>query len=105
MSAYLIFSFLQPNERHSDGRLVFLILYKDGLVEDFDAALLEEIQKMPSFVSLEMFAAKGSHVRKTIDCFTFGGVVRLVGQDSAALARDYERIREIEQIGFIKFSA
>jgi len=91
-------------ERHSDGRLVFLILYKDGLVEDFDHALLTEIQNMASFVSLEMFAAKGARVRKTIDCFTFGGVVRLVNPDTAVLVRDYERLRGIEQIGFIKYS-
>jgi serine phosphatase RsbU (regulator of sigma subunit) len=90
--------------RNSDGRLVFLILYKDGLVEDFDTDLLLEIQNMPSFVSLEMFAAKGAQVRKTIDCFTFGGVVRLISSDSAAVVRDYERIREIEQIGFIKYA-
>eukprot|EP00598_Pedospumella_elongata_P002051 CAMPEP_0184985600 /NCGR_PEP_ID=MMETSP1098-20130426/14199_1 /TAXON_ID=89044 /ORGANISM="Spumella elongata, Strain CCAP 955/1" /LENGTH=524 /DNA_ID=CAMNT_0027509693 /DNA_START=69 /DNA_END=1643 /DNA_ORIENTATION=+ len=93
-----------PMERHSDGRLVFLILYKDGLVEDFDHSLLAEMQNMPSFVSLEMFAAKGARVRKTIDCFTFGGVVRLINPDTAALVRDYERLREIEQIGFIKYA-
>lgn len=83
---------------------MFLILYKDGLVEDFDTELLTEIQNMPSFVSLEMFAAKGARVRKTIDCFTFGGVVRLINPDTAALVKDYERLREIEQIGFIKYA-
>lgn len=51
-----------------------------------------------------MFAVQGAHVRKTIDCFTFGGVVRLISDDSEALAKDYERIREIEQIGFIKYA-
>lgn len=73
-------------------------------MEDFDAALLAEIESMPSFVWMELFAAQGQAVRKTIDCFTFGGVVRLLHADQATLLRDYARIREIEEIGFIKFA-
>jgi hypothetical protein len=91
-------------ERHSYGRLVFLILYADGVAEDFDAALLAEIEAMPSFVSLELFCNQGAAVRKTVDCFTFGGVVRLLSNDQETILRDYERIREIEHIGFVKFA-
>jgi hypothetical protein len=91
-------------ERHSYGRLIFLILYTDGIVEDFDLTLLAEIEAMASFVSLELFCSQGGAVRKTVDCFTFGGVVRLLSDDQDTVLRDYERIREIEHIGFIHFA-
>jgi hypothetical protein len=31
-------------------------------------------------------------------------VVRLLSDDQATVLRDYERIREIEHIGFVKFA-
>lgn len=83
---------------------MFLILYEDGKVEDFDAELLAEIENMESFVSIELFVRKGANVRKTIDCFTFGGVIRLISDNREAVQRDYERIRQIEHQGFIVFA-
>ena len=83
---------------------MFLILYKDGKVDDFDTELLAEIENMESFVSIELFIRKGAQVRKTIDCFTFGGVIRLISESHQAVQRDYERIREIEHQGFIVFA-
>ena len=94
---------VQPVARKAYGRLLFLILYQSGVVEDFDVELLAEIENMPSFVSMELFATKGAAVRKTVDCFTFAGVIRLVNSDQEALVRDYDRIHAIEEIGFIKF--
>lgn len=95
---------VQPTTRLCHGRLLFLILYKDGIVGDFDANLMNEIERLPSFVSIELFCARGGVVRKTVDCFTFGGVVRLIHDDEETLVRDYNRIREIEEIGFIHFA-
>ena len=81
-----------------------MIIYEDGVVSDFNLDLLCEIESMPSFVSMELFAQKGGVVRRTVDCFTFGGVIRLVHSDQATILRDYERIREIEKTGFIYFA-
>jgi hypothetical protein len=103
----LVFStngILQPTTRLCYGRMLFLIVYKDGVVGDFNAELLQEIEQMPSLVSMELFCSVGSVVRRTVDCFTFGGVVRMLHADEATLLRDYNRIREIEEIGFIHFA-
>ena len=43
--------------------------------------MLGEIEDLQSFVSMELFVTKGGVVRKTIDCFTFGGVIRLIHDD------------------------
>lgn len=91
-------------ELKSDGRLVFLILYEEGKVDDLNTELLSEIENMESFVSIELFIRPGAHVRRTIDCFTFGGVIRLISPSSEAVQRDYERIRQIEHQGFVVFA-
>jgi hypothetical protein len=36
---------------------------------------------------------------KTIDCLTFGGIVKLVHEDKATLDANYNRIREMETTG------
>lgn len=56
-------------------------------------------QAMSSFISLELSLKQRHHVKKTVDCFTFGGFVKLYNLDLEALKRDYERLREIELAG------
>jgi len=109
----------EPTVRYAHGRLMFLILYQEGVVKALNQELLTEIQQLKSFVAMELFCTTGTHVRKTIDCFTFGGIVKLVTSiqqvdgnstsSSSDLAeqqinQDYDRIREIERIGFITFA-
>jgi hypothetical protein len=86
-----------------DGRLVFIVLHSGGVVKDFDQQLLGEIEAMPSFVAMELFAHKGQTVHPTVDCFTFGGIVKLIHSDEKQVTTDYNRIREIEQIGIIEY--
>mmetsp|Transcript_15237 Transcript_15237/g.34244 ORF Transcript_15237/g.34244 Transcript_15237/m.34244 type:complete len:540 (-) Transcript_15237:2177-3796(-) len=93
----------EPTMRICDGRLVFIVLHSGGVVKDFDQQLLGEIEAMPSFVAMELFAHKGQTVHPTVDCFTFGGIVKLIHSDEKQVTMDYNRIREIEQIGIIEY--
>jgi hypothetical protein len=85
------------------GRLLFFVLYKGGQVRDLDQTLLTEIESLPSFIAMELFAGKGKTVHPTVDCFTFGGIVKLIHNDEGQVTQDYDRIRAIEQIGIIEF--
>ena len=61
--------------------------------------MVMEIRNMSSFVDMEIFFKIGRHVSKTIDCFTFGGIVKLTNPDLKQLVADYDRIREMEKSG------
>lgn len=80
---------------------MFLILYDSGEVKAVNAELMAEIQSMASFVAMEIFPQIGEQMKKTVDCFTFGGVLKFVNSDSGQLEADYARIREIEKIGLL----
>lgn len=83
--------------------LLFLVLYETGIVRDIDNDRIDEIRALSSFVSLELFVQKGSVVRRTVDCFTWAGIVRLISDEKAAIEGDYNTIREIEKAGFLLF--
>lgn len=74
-------------------------MYEDGILTDANEALIEEIYSLKTFQYLELFVKINEPVRKTIDCFTFGGVVKLYGPVLADVIADYERIKEIERNG------
>lgn len=40
-------------------------------------------------------------LKRTIDCYTFGGVVRLIHESEEQLEADYASLREIEQNLFV----
>ena len=61
--------------------------------------MVEEMRGMSSFIHMELFVKLGGKVSRTIDCFTFGGIVKLVNPDLGKLTQDYERIREFERSG------
>ena len=91
-----LFFLSQPKVRKSFGRLVFIINSKEGVLQGIDEASLNEIEDLKSFVDIEFFVKVGAPIKKTIDCFTFGGVLKLINSDLAQLKEDYDRIRELE---------
>ena len=60
---------------------------------------LEEIRCMPSFVGVEVFIHSGKYIKKTVDCFSWAGVVKLYHLKGEQLECDYSRIREMEDSG------
>jgi biotin carboxylase len=89
----------EPLLRHSYGRILFLIIRDSGILVDIDESLVQEIESLHSFISIEFFIKKNEYIKKTIDCFTFGGVVRLVHDSDEQLNLDYQRIHEMETQG------
>ena len=95
-SLCFLFVTFQPTTRKSCGRLLFLIVQSEGVLRAIDEAALNEIEDMKSFVDMEIFVKVGGSIRKTIDCFSFGGSIKLVNNDLSQLVEDYERIRALE---------
>ena len=60
---------------------------------------VEEIKSMPSFVGIEVFHHTGKKIQKTVDCFSWAGVVKLYHLENQQLVKDYNRIREMEDSG------
>ena len=76
--------------------MLFLIVQSEGFLRAIDETAVNEIEEMKSFVDMELFVKAGGLVKKTIDCFTFGGSVKLVNDDLSQLVQDYDRIRALE---------
>ena len=76
------------------GRIKFLVLFQAGILASPEPCLapgLEEILAMPTYRAHEIFAPPGAAVTPTIDCFSWGGVVKLCGSEED-VRRDYDRI-------------
>jgi hypothetical protein len=92
----------QPVSRKCYGRLLFFTVYVEGTLEEVNEAFLDEIHQMKSFKYMELFVKVGGPIRKTIDCFTFGGIVKLINTDLSELVANYTRIKEIESLDLFK---
>ena len=86
------YSILQPSKRLAYGSLKWLIVSaKEGLLKQIDEASLQEILNLESYRSHQFFVDKGDSVKKTQNCFSWGGAVTLANTDEKALNRDYAR--------------
>jgi hypothetical protein len=90
-------------KRLAHGRLAFLILHSGGVVKEYNQEMITELESLNSFMSIELFSKVGATLRKTVDCFTFGGILCLLNKDEHVMQSDYDRIREIEEVGFVVF--
>ncbi|RYH30000.1 hypothetical protein EON65_06680 [archaeon] len=95
--------YVQPLVKHAEGCILYLIVHREGLFLELDPVMLEEIQQLSSFVKLDLFAKSGTIIKKTIDCFSFGGIVRLVHDDARQLQADYDRIHQMTVSGLFVF--
>eukprot|EP01038_Epipyxis_sp_PR26KG_P012303 gene12303-16500_t len=77
--------------RHGYGRMLFFIVYVNGILNTFNPDYYEEITSMSSFVDMEIFLKIGQKITPTVDCFTFGGMLKLFNTDLDSLIGDYER--------------
>lgn len=89
--------------KHAEGRILYLVVSHEGLFLELDSVMLEEIQHLSSFVKLDLFAKSGTVIKKTIDCFSFGGIVRLVNEDAGQLQADYDRIHQMAATGLFVY--
>ena len=64
---------------------------QEGLLMSIDEASLKEILSMESYRSHQFFVEAGDSIKKTQNCFSWGGAVILANKNGASLERDYAR--------------
>lgn len=84
--------------------MLYMVLYEDGVFAQLNEEMVKEIEAMPSFIKMEVFVKPGQFAKRTVDCFTFGGGIRLAHSDINQLNQDYNRIREMELNGLYQFT-
>lgn len=74
-----------------------MISYEEGILKGYNEAYLDEIRKMESYRGDQLFVKPGGIMKKTQNCFTWGGCIKLVNADEAQLKRDYYRFTPLHQ--------
>jgi hypothetical protein len=61
---------------------------------------LDEVKALKTYFGMDILVKPGTRIRKTIDCITTPGSIRLCGQDKHDVEADFSRIREMEEENF-----
>ena len=77
--------------------MLFIICGQRGILQEISADLIEELRQLKSFVRMEIFNKLGTFIVPTINCFTYGGLVVMVNDNTAQLEADYNRIHEMDE--------
>jgi hypothetical protein len=78
---------------------MFFISSVEGMLSQINSEYVAEIQSMAAFVKLEMFFKIGGRISKTVNSFTFAGIVILIHDDLNTLLSNSDRIRAMEDTG------
>jgi len=92
---------LLPPRHKAFPRVCFIVSYETGILKKVNETLYKEILKMQSYRNIQLFVNVGGKVKPTTDSFTFVGQVELCHVDEGIVERDYNRIHEIENEGFL----
>jgi hypothetical protein len=71
--------------------LKWLICYENGTLRSANARTMQAITSDPSYRGHQLFIQPGGAVRKTQNCFTWGGCVLLANRSEADINEYYER--------------
>lgn len=78
---------------------MFFVSTVSGTLSEINPEYVAEMQSMQSFVSFEMFLKVGGRISKTINCFTFAGMIMLIHDDLNIVLNEGDRIRAMEDSG------
>lgn len=88
----------QPDARLAHGMMKWIIVTQsEGTLVEVNPDALHELTSLQSYRGHQFFVEVGERLRKTVDCFTWGGYVKLVHVDEDQLVRDYQRLEELEK--------
>lgn len=82
---------MQPMSRLAHCSLKWLVNYREGTFTGVDEAGLQTILTDPSYRGHQIFIHPGNQVKKTQNCFTWGGCVLLANRDEAAMEAIYNK--------------
>lgn len=82
---------LQPIKRQAYCALKWLVSYTEGTLRSVNEATLQSIKNDPSYRGHQIFFQPGGAVKKTQNCFTWGGCVLLANKSEEVLNTVYSR--------------
>jgi hypothetical protein len=74
------------------------VSHAEGILNKIDESSLAEILAMESYRSHQFFVEAGEPIKKTQNCFSWGGAVILANKSSEGLERDYARYKGVNQL-------
>lgn len=87
-----------PPVRANAGRIKFLLFHRSGTLSEkgpgYQSAV-ETIMGLSSYRAHEFFVKAGQEVIPTVDCFSWGGVVKLANASDEQLLADYTLIEKL----------
>jgi hypothetical protein len=89
---------VQPAGLKKCGREIFMVSYQDGTIASL-APCEKAMKKLKSFQTMQMHAAVGKALHKTIDCFTRPGSVQIVHEKADVVQKEYDLVRQLELEG------
>jgi hypothetical protein len=97
-----------PPMRVAAGRIKFLLFHRSGFLNENEAAFetaLATIKGLESYRAHELFVKPGQEVIPTVDCFSWGGVVKLANPSDEKLFEDYNVIEQLCHDGLWNFAS
>ncbi|KAJ1463261.1 ATP-grasp domain-containing protein [Pelagophyceae sp. CCMP2097] len=88
---------LPPQKLLKSGRIKYLLVHHAGTLVEISAAGLAIITSLASYTGHEIFVHVGDRVIPTVDCFSWGGIVKLVHAEESVVAADYAVIEKMCQ--------
>jgi hypothetical protein len=86
-----------PYQRQGYGKLLFLVNKSEpGILREINVDYIREIESMEAVLGYEIFLTVGNYVSPTIDCFSWGGMVKLFHKNSVIIDQCYNRMRDME---------
>jgi len=75
-----------------------IVSYVEGKLKDMPR--LEEVKQLKTFFGMDILVKVGGPIKRTIDCITTPGSIRLCGEDQFEVQADALRIRQMEEENF-----
>jgi len=86
---------LPPHTLLKAGCVKYLLVHQAGTLLSLDSRGLDAIKALPSYRGHEIFLTVGKPVIPTANCFSWGGIVKLVNATDQGLQRDYDIIEQL----------
>lgn len=96
-----------PPMRVNAGRIKFLLFHRAGTLSEKSVAFetaVATITGLESYRAHEFFVKAGQEVIPTVDCFSWGGVVKLANSSDEKLLEDYLIIEQLCHDGLWDFA-
>eukprot|EP01035_Chromulina_nebulosa_P019381 gene19381-25249_t len=86
-----------PSNRLAYSRMKYFVITKSvGILKEISESSISRLRSLQSYRGHEFFVKVGDLLRPTIDCFTWGGYIKLANVNEIQLINDYNTVEQLE---------